>query len=231
MISLKIFRTPVKISPSFLVFILPLWAVITWLGIRWHPGRGLWAGILIGFVTVLLLLVAEIGHPIAHIFSARLAGAPMDEIRISAETGMPRTLYWNNEVAPKAHRMRAMGGVAFNLLMFSLSMAIYALVPAKSLAAELSAWSTAGHALLFTMSMAPVPSVDGGSILKWTLVNNGKTIGEADKIVNRVDWAIGIAAAAAGVVLLALRSWVAGGILMGIALIFIVTAVKNRYQD
>ena len=145
MISMRVFDTPIKVKATFLIFIVPVWVGVTWLGLYWHPGRGFWPGVLIGFVTVILLLIAEIGHPIAHIFSARYAGAPMDEIQIAAETGMPRTLYWNNEVSPEVHRMRAIGGPIFNLLGLLISMVIYAAVPRNSITWELAAWSAVGH--------------------------------------------------------------------------------------
>jgi hypothetical protein len=225
MVSLRIFDTPIKVKATFLIYIVPLWVGITWLGLHWHPSRGFWPGVLIGFVTVIILLIAEIGHPIAHIFSARYAGAPMDEIQISAEAGMPRTLYWNNEVSPDVHRMRAMGGLIFNLLGLLLSLAIYAVVPGNSIAWELAAWSAAGHGLLFIMSLAPVPMVDGGTILKWTLVARRRTVTEADEIVRRIDWVMGIVAGIVGFVLIALQNWIAGVILIGIGIVVIGIAV------
>ena len=224
MISMRIFDTPIKVKVTFLIYIVPIWIGVTWLGLYWHPGRGFWPGVLIGFVTVILLLIAEIGHPIAHIFSARYAGAPMDEIQIAAETGMPRTLYWNNEVSPDAHRMRAMGGLLFNLLGLLLSLAIFAAVPVNSIARELAAWSAAGHGLLLIMSLAPVPMVDGGTLLKWTLVARGRTVTQADEIVRRVDWVMGIVGGVVGVVLIALQMWIAGVILGGIGVVVLCVA-------
>ena len=224
MLSMRIFNTPVKVKATFLIFIVPIWVGVTWLGLYWHPGRGFWPGVLVGFVTVILLLVAEIGHPIAHIFSARYAGAPMDEIQISAETGMPRTLYWNNEVSPDAHRLRAMGGLLFNLFGLLLSLAVYAVVPGNSIAWELAAWSAAGHGLLLIMSLAPVPMVDGGTLLKWTLVARGRTVTQADEILRRVDWVMGTVAGIVGVVLIALQIWIAGVILVGIGVVVLCVA-------
>ena len=227
MLSMRIFNTPVKVKATFLIFIVPIWVGVTWLGLYWHPGRGFWPGVLVGFVTVILLLVAEIGHPIAHIFSARYAGAPMDEIHISAEEGMPRTLYWNNEVSPDAHRLRAMGGLIFNMSGLLLSLAIYAAVPGNSIIRELAAWSAVGHGLLFIMSLAPVPMVDGGTLLKWTLVARGRTVPQADEIVRRVDWAMGIVGGIAGVVLIALQMWIAGVILVGIGGVILSIAARR----
>jgi hypothetical protein len=221
MISFRIFDTQIKIKLTFLIFVAPIWVGVTWLGLIWHPERGFWAGVLVGFLTVLLLLIAEIGHAFAHIFSARYAGAPMDEIRIAAESGMPRTLYWNNKVSPDVHRMRAIGGPIFNLLGLVLSLVIHFAVPGNTIVWELAAWSAVGHGLLLIMSLAPVPSVDGGTLLKWTLVARGKAVSEAEEIVRRVDMVIGVGSGIVGVALLALQIWIAGGILTGIGAVFI----------
>ena len=227
MVSIRIFGTPVRIKAGVLVIIVPLWGGVTWLGLYWHPDRGFWQGLLIGLATASLLLIAEFGHAIAHIFSARHAGAPMDEIRIAAD--MPRTLYWNNRVSPDVHRMRAMGGPIFNILGLLLSLAIYAIAPGNSIAFELAAWSAVGHGLLLIMSLTPLPPVDGGTLLKWTIVASGKTEKKADEIVRRVDWVIGIAAGIIGVGLIIMQMWVAGAILVGSGVVVTVaTAVKLR---
>ena len=227
MISVKIFGTPVKVSFMVLLIIVVLWGGVTWLGLYWHPERGFWQGLLIGLVTALLLLVAEYGHPLAHIFSARFAGAPMDEILISLD--MARTLYSNNDVLPKAHRMRALGGPIFNLVGLLLSLAIYAVASGNPIAAELAGWSALGHGLLLIMSLSPLPPVDGGTILKWTLVERGKTEREADEIVRRFDWVIGIGAAIIGVGMIVMQMWIAGVILLGISIVVIgVTAGRIR---
>jgi hypothetical protein len=218
MISIRIFGTPVKIKTNILAVIAVLWGGVSWLGIYWHPERNFWQGLLIGLITAMLLLLADFGHAIAHIFSARYAGAPMDEIQISAESG-PRTLYWNNEVSPDVHRMRAIGGPLFNLVGLILSLLIYAAVPGNSITWELAAWSATGHGLMLIMFLSPVSIVDGGTLLKWTLVARGKPVAEADKIVRRVNWAMGIAIGIIGVGLLVMQMWIAGVLLAGLGLV------------
>ena len=106
-----------------------------------------------------MLTPVDFGHAIAHIFSARYAGAPMDEIRISAN--MPRTLYWNNAVSPDVHRLRALGGPIFSALSCLLSLATYRAVPRHAVAHELAGWSALGHGLLLLLCLMPVPVVDG----------------------------------------------------------------------
>lgn len=222
MITLRMFDTPIKIKLTALIDIAILWAGLTLLGLYLHPERGLWQDALIGFVTVIVLLPADFGHALAHTFSARYAGAPMDEILITP--GMPRTLYRNNEVPPEVHRMRALGGPIFNVMGFLLSAGIFGLAPAGSLVRELAAWSALGHGLLLILSLAPVPLVDGGTILKWTLVAKGRAEAEADEIVRRIDWVIAIVAGVVGVGLVVVQQYIAGMILAGISVLVIAIA-------
>ncbi len=227
MIRVKIFGTSVKASFTVLPIIVFVWGVVTWLGLYWHPARGLEQGLLIGFASTILLLVAEFGHPLAHIFSARFAGAPMDEVRIAAD--MPRTLYKDNDVTPHSHLMRALGGPIFNVIGLLLSIAIFEIVPANSILREWMAWSAGGHGLLLIMSLTPLPPVDGGAILKWTLVAKGKTEQDADKVVRQIDWVLASIAGIIGIGLIFLKLWVIGLILLGVSIIILsVTAGKIR---
>jgi hypothetical protein len=212
MLQFRIFDTPVTVAKKVFVELVALWAVATWWGRRRHPGRGIWRDSLAGLATLIVLVPVDMGHALAHIFSARYAGAPIDEVRFSG--GMPRTLYWNNNVSPNVHRIRALGGLIFNLLGFLVSSVTYLAVPPRSLAREVAALSAIGHALLFVMSLMPVPPVDGGTLMKWTLVAHGRTETEADETVRRVDWAMALAGGISGVSLIAMRRWAAGGILV-----------------
>jgi hypothetical protein len=227
MIRVKIFGTPVKASFTVLPIVIMVWGVVTWLGLYWHPERGLWRSLLIGFVSTILLLVVEFGHPLAHIFSARFAGAPMDEVRIAAD--MPRTLYKDNDVAPNTHRMRALGGPIFNVIGLLLSIAIFETVSPNSIVREWMAWSAVGHGLLLIMSLVPLPPVDGGTILKWTLVAKGRTEREADKVVRQIDWMLGSIVGTIGIGLIFVKIWIIGLVLLGVGIIILsVTAGKIR---
>ena len=208
MISVRIFSTPVKIKIVVLPMFIVLWGGITWLGLYWHPERSFWQGLLIGFVSTVLLFLSDFGHPFGHIFSARYAGAPMDEILLSE--GMPRTLYWNNDVSPNVHRMRAMGGLIYNLVGLLLSITIFQIASGHAIARELMGWSAFGHGLIFVESLIPLPMIDGGTILKWTLVARGKTEAEADDLVRRVDWILGFVAVMAGIILAFIKIWIVG---------------------
>lgn len=210
-----------------LPIILVLWGGISWLGLHWHPERNIWQGLLIGFVSTVLLSLSDFGHPFGHVFSARYAGAPMDEIVISGE--MPHTLYQNNRVAPNVHRMRALGGPIFNLLGVLCSFAVFQLAPVHSLVREWMGWSTVGHIYILLASLLPLPMVDGGTILKWTLVARGKTEAQADDWVRRIDWILGFGIALAGIGFAAAKIWISGLICIGVsAVVFGIAAGKIR---
>jgi hypothetical protein len=224
---LIVMNTPVETTPGFLGNLLALWAGMSWLSGRRHPERPwpfrLLAGALSGFAFVL----ADVGHAFAHSLSARFAGAPMDRIKLSS--GMPRTIYFNDDVPPRAHRIRALGGPLFSALGLGFSLLVRSLVPRNSLAREVADWSSVGHGLILTGSLAPLPIVDGGSLLKWTLVERGRTPAEADQIVKRAGIAAGLVTSSAGVLLATRRRWLPSAGLLAAGLVAIGVALgKTR---
>ena len=79
------------------------------------------------------------------------------------------------------------------------------------------------------MSLAPLPPVDGGSILKWTLVAKGRTEREADQVVRRIDWMLGSTAAIIGIGLTLREDMDIGLIFLGVGVIILtVTSGKIR---
>jgi hypothetical protein len=175
----------------------------------------------------LALIAADVGHALAHSISARAAGAPMD--RIDLTSGMPRTVYYDQSVPPRAHILRALGGPLYSALGFVISLVVRSLFPRQSIAREVADWSTIGHGLILSGSLAPLPIVDGGSILKWSLVESGKTPPEADQVVEQVGIAAGVAAGAAGAALATRRRWLpAAGLL--VAGIISIAAAKGKIR-
>jgi Zn-dependent protease len=143
-----------------------------------------------------LLVAADVGHAIAHVFSARRAGAPMDAIELSAN--MPRTVYTNNDVPPKAHRGRAIGGPIYSGLALLLGLLARALTKRSSTARELADWWSIGNAFIFFGSLTPTPSVDGGSLLKWHLAERTGDEEAAERTVRRAGLTAGGAMVGAG---------------------------------
>ena len=214
MLTLKIFNTPVKIKAIVLINLVTLWAAACGYGIYTHPGRSLSTGLLIGFFAMVLLLVADFGHAFAHILSARFGGAPMDEVLIAA--GMPRTLYFDNDVSPKTHRTRSLGGPIYSLLGVLLSLLVFNLFPDGSVGQELAAWSIVGQGFILGGSLMPLPIVDGGTILKWILVELGKTEADAEGIVRQVNWVLAALCVVLGSSFLLGKMWLAGVIALGV---------------
>ena len=219
----KIANTTVKISPSVFINILFLWAFISWLTGIQHPERLIWERILTGVLASLLLLIADLGHTLAHVVSARYAGAPMDEIHISS--GMPRTIYHDNNVSPSVHRLRSFGGPIFNFLGLVISLVWYTLTLHGSLANDLATWSIIGFAFILVGSLTPLPYVDAGTILKWTLVEHGRTLSQADAIVRRVDLILGALLIILGLVLLFWHLWWWGLLILAGAAIVIASGL------
>jgi hypothetical protein len=203
--SFTIWNTQIKVKPAVLGNLLVGWVALSWLAGQQLPESSWATRLLIGALCLAALLVADFGHALAHIVSARYAGAPMDEILVSA--GMPRTLYFDNDVPPQTHRMRSLGGPIFSALGLIVSLFLRALTSPGLPARMVADWSCIGHGLILVGSLTPLPIVDGGVILKWTLVERGHTPAEADAVIRRLNLVIGAVALVAGVALAVLRYW------------------------
>ena len=171
---------PVKAKPPFYFMVILLWSLLTWLAGRRKPERPFSKKILIGTLSLPLAFIADIGHAMAHTESAKRAGAPMDEILLSAD--MPRTLYANNDVPPRTHIIRAIGGPIYSAIGLAISLLWRSFSPPASLSRELADISSFYHGMIFGC-LIPFPIVDGGTILKWSLVEKGYSPEEADGIV------------------------------------------------
>ena len=198
-----VWGTPVKVHPGILANLAALWGSLSWWAGRRQPARSWPVRLGIGFLQTLALLSADMGHAMTHIVSARMADAPMDEIVVSS--GMPRTLYHDNDVPPRAHRLRSLGGPVFSGLGLLISVFLRALTPRGSGMREVTDASCLGHGFILLGSLAPLPFVDGGCLIKWTLVEAGRSEGEAEALVKTLDLALGTACATTGVVVAATR--------------------------
>jgi deazaflavin-dependent oxidoreductase (nitroreductase family) len=206
---------PVVARPDFWPVLILVTGVLTWIAGLRRPERSWLQRIGVGLLALLAALPADLGHALAHTISARLAGAPMDEVWLTA--GMPRTLYENNDVLPHVHILRSLGGPIFSLICFALSLLWRNLSPRKSISRELAEISSVGHGFILLGSVVPLPMVDGGIILKWRLVQAGRSVEQADRVVQRASWGLGAALLAVGAVLgiFQKRKWVGGGLMAG----------------
>lgn len=204
---------PVVAQPAFLPIPFLLWGLMTWLAGLRHPGWNLIQRLLAGLLASLVATAADVGHAMAHTESARLAGAPMDKILLSS--GMPRTLYNNNDVPPATHIKRASGGLVFNTLCLSVSLLWRGLSRPGSYSRDLAELSCLSQGFILGASLVPMPMVDGGTILKWKLVEGGEVPAEADRMVRQTSTAVGGGLLGAGALLSLTkpRGWIVGGAL------------------
>ena len=172
---------------------LLLWVIMTRLSRKNKPDKGFFWHISEGALTSSALLGAEWCHNLAHVFLADRIGKPMDELRI--QLGMPRCIYNeinDREVSPRQHIIRSLGGPLINLLLIPVA----ALVKFTSKPGSI-AWETAHvflktNQFLFAVSLLPIPGIDGGPILKWSLVDKGYEIEEADQVVQKINGPLSI---------------------------------------
>jgi hypothetical protein len=190
---------PVIAKPDFWPMPILLTGFLTWVAGRHRPTLSWFQRLGVGAIAMPIALFADVGHAMAHTISARLAGAPMDEILLSS--GMPRTLYLDNAVPPGTHIRRSLGGPIFSLIGFALSMMWWRNTPRGSLGHDFAEASLSGHSFILLGSLAPLPIVDGGVILKWKLVEAGQSPEEADQTVRKTSVALGSAFLGLGAVL------------------------------
>lgn len=204
---LKFNRVPVHANLGFFLAWSALWAGLTWLaGIR-KPERNFSQRLGIGLILSLIPMSADIGHALAHTISAQAAHAPMDEIRLGLD--MPRTIYFDENVSPVQHIQRALGGPIFNFSGFGLSLLWRQTTTKGSIYREMADLAGLSHGALVIGSLAPLPIVDGGTLLKWWWVNHGLEINEAENRIRRISMGLGAGLLAGGTILFALghRLW------------------------
>jgi hypothetical protein len=182
-------QVPVMIRPGFWAMWALLWGALSWLAGRRKPERSLGQRLLVGAISTPIAISADLGHALAHTESARRSGAPMDAVVLGAD--MPRTLYHNNAVPPWVHRLRALGGPIFNAFGLLISLIWRKFAPPGSLNRELADISTVSHGMIFAGSLVPLPIVDGGTILKWSLIEEGISEDQAEDHMRRIrNWFI-----------------------------------------
>lgn len=164
------------------------WGLFSRASKRRNPGRSWLRAGLEGFCQMLVMLGSEWGHNLAHLLSSHLVDKPMDQFRI--QLGLPRCVYHqlnDREVTPREHLARALGGPIFNLLVLPFAAAAKCLTKKETIAGMTArtAWDT--NLLLAVISWLPIPGIDGGPILNWSLVDRGRTPQEADEIVRKVN--------------------------------------------
>jgi Zn-dependent protease len=166
-----------------------------------NPERSWQRNLVAGAFSMAILLGLEWGHNLAHAAAAKLVGKPVDAIRIT--WGMPLLVYHDvNDptVTPSQHIIRALGGPVLNTLLLPFAWLGQRLTQTGSILRDVTDTALRMNAFLCTVSLLPIPGLDGGPLFKWSLVKKGWSVKDADETVRKVNWGVGGAAATASVV-------------------------------
>lgn len=157
---------PIKVERRMLFLLLTAMPLaLIWWARRRRPEQGIITSILTGWLYFLVLLTPDVVHIAGHVLSAWKAQAPMDAVYVPV--GMPRTIYYDNEVPSEVHIKRSLGGPVASLLAWALSVILLSWVPAGSLVRDLAKLAVFGHGLIGLGSLLPLPGVDGAVIWYW----------------------------------------------------------------
>ena len=182
---------------------LALWPVMAWLAGRGRSDRRWGQRLAIGAVTTVVVLGSEWCHNLAHAAAAMFVGKPMDALRIV--WGMPLVVYYDiddQSVTPREHILRALGGPLCNAVILSLTQLFRGRTRQGSALRDVANAAVGMNTFLCTVSLLPIPAIDGAPILKWSLVRRGYTPQAADEAVKGVNRALsGGLGVAAGVAL------------------------------
>lgn len=167
-----------------------------------------------GLFMMLAYLANDVVHTGGHIISSRYAHAPMDQFHLAAP--MPKTVYTNNDVSPRQHKLRAIGGpVASGLALLLCGLWRPFTRPGSALR-ELLTLEMWMYTLVGVFALLPIPFVDGGSLLKWTLVERGQSPEQAEETVKQTNLGLSAVFGAGGLILALLRRWkLAAGMMVG----------------
>lgn len=183
---------------------LIFWGILSWVAGKKRPEWSLKHRLCAGAVASALILGSEWCHNLAHTAGAKWIGKPVDAIRIF--WGTPLLIYYDindQTVTAHQHRLRAMGGPVFNLLMVPIIWFVRRFTREGSLGRYAADYAFGANALISSLSVLPIPGLDGGSLLKWSLVEAGRSTREADEVVKVVNRYMGCGLATASSVAIA----------------------------
>ena len=188
---------------------LVAWGVLSWMAGRKRPDWSRQKQAYAGAVTTFIMLGSEWCHNLAHTAIARRIGKPVDAIRIF--WGTPLLIYYeinDAQVSPHQHILRALGGPIFSTLMVPLAWLARLFSRDGTLTRYAADFALGTNAFISSLSLLPIPGIDGGPLLKWSLVAHGHTPIQADEVVKRVNrLTAGGLAIASGVALKNRKGW------------------------
>lgn len=141
-----------------------------------------------GLLKTAATLGPEWCHNLAHLLVSHRIGKPMDELLV--QYGMPRCIYRdpNDEtVAPQQHIARSLGGPLINLILLPISWLTRKLTRPGTIPGEAAKTFYQTNLFISLVSFLPIPWIDGGPILKWSLVDRGHSPQQADRVVQEAN--------------------------------------------
>jgi Zn-dependent protease len=211
-----VFEAPIVVKgiTGLPVLELVAWGLLTWVAGKKRPDWSQSKRATAGALTTLILFASEWGHNLAHALFAHRIGKPVDAIRILG--GTPMLIYYDTndqDVSPRQHILRASGGPIFNTLMVPLCWIARILTREGSLPRYAANFALGTNIFIGTVALLPIPGIDGGPILKWSLVERGQSPQEADEMVKKVNLVMGTGlGVASGVAIKKQHKWLAAAI-------------------
>jgi hypothetical protein len=192
---------------------LAAWAISSWATHKKRPDWSVAKQAGAGAFMASILFGLEWCHNLAHTLVASRIGKPVDAIRIF--WGTPLLIYYDindQQVSPRQHILRAMGGPIFNAVLLPFLWLVKRLTSPGTLAYYLADFAFGTDAVLSTVALLPIPGIDGGPILKWSMVNAGNSPEQADEVVKSVNRYLGAGmVAACGLAVKKRQKWLAYG--------------------
>jgi Zn-dependent protease len=187
------------------------WGILSRVAGHKHSGWSTGKQVCAGAVNTVILLGSEWCHNLAHTFVASLIGKPVDAIRIF--WGTPLLIYYDindRQVTPRQHILRALGGPVFNAMAMPIAWLARRLTRQGTFTHYVADFAFGTNAVLSTVSLLPIPGIDGGPLLKWSLVETGRSPEQADETIKMVNRYLGTGlVAASGLAVKKRKKWLA----------------------
>jgi Zn-dependent protease len=150
----------------------------------------------------------------------------VDEVKVVL--GMPLLVYHDIEdqmVSPGQHIIRAVGGPLANIILLAAASFIKRFIKTETIGIEIVDAARNTNLVLLIAGLTPQPWLDGGAILKWTLVSKGSSLKGADKAVRQANYAAAAGLSGAAVVAFKKSKKAWGGLFAGLAVLSLGAAV------
>jgi ABC-type multidrug transport system fused ATPase/permease subunit len=144
-------------------------------------------------------------HAVGHIYTAKRAGAPMDEVHIVF--GLKTNVYHDNAVAPEQHIGRAIGGPVISGLIASNAFVFWRMVWRLPLIGRIAYLVYITSTLIFVGSSLPAPTFDGHPLIKWAVTARTGEEALGEEAAQQAGLAAAIALCLAGFFLLFRGKW------------------------